>query len=803
MFVEAMLFAIDRINSDSSILHGLRLRTRIYDTCGDKRYLKSALASTANYASQGVIGPQYSDDAIVTATVMNIFGKNTISYAATSPDLESRIRYNTFYRTVPSDYNSVQLLVSIALKFEWKYIALISSQGNYGQRASELFRNSAKGQGICIPVDKAIPEDASSKDFEFLIRKIREHKSVGVVYLILKEYHLMKFFKTAEHMKHETMDLNFIVGDGWGTRSFIAPSNEVANGTITFQVESAEVKEFREYFLKLKPKTNKRNIWFREFWEQTFNCSFKRMANRRNCTGQEELKDGVGYFKNTPVLSVINAVYSYAHAFKKVIWYECLRLNRTINNCSRSGILSGLTSYRNVLFFMSKTKFKEPFRDRIFKFNKQGGQDENYNIYSFVASKNHTKNAFKQIGSWNVLINQSSFAFDHNDVTFTHLKPETWRLSLDVENITWKKGSIPVSVCSKPCELGSIRRITSSCCWECVKCRDGDVIKNNTCLSCDFHSVPDPTMSFCVPLPVKDIWAYTNITTAITCLSSFGILSTLGVAILLLKHFNRKLVRASSRELCLLMLFGICLTFSSPFAFIPPPNAIVCNIQRLIVGISLTSSYAPLLLRTNRIYRIFKSAKITVSRPSMISPRSQIVMSLSLTGIACLIGLVSILGRNPKIKIASPGHREFLIKYCELSEQSMLVNLSFSSALMIATTWFAVKTRNFPRNYNEAKFIGFTMYTTCLVLAVILTIFLFVPEDDVKSRTLLLSSVCWVNASLNLVGLFGNKVKMLLLPNEVSLGANMTTIGNTVTLNVQRAGVEEDQPPGDTTRTEQ
>ena len=792
MFVEAMLFAIDRINNDPSILHGLKLRTRIYDTCGDKRYLRSTLARVANYASQGVIGPQYSDDAIVTTTVMNIFGKNTLSYSATTPDLENRIKYNHFFRTVPSDYNAVRLLLSIALKFNWKYIALISSKGNYGQRASELFRDAAKGQGICIPVDKAIPEDATQKNYEYLIQKIREHKSISVVFLILKEYHLMTFFETAAYMKQETMGLNFIVGDGWGTRSFIAPRNVAANGTLTFQVETTEVEEFRKYFLSLKPKTNKRNIWFNEFWEQTFGCSLNNGSNGKICTGKEKLKDGVGYFSSTPVLNVINAVYSYAYAFKKVIWYECLRLNKTVKHCSNEGMLKGLESYHSVLFYMPRTKFKEPFRDRVFEFNRLGNHDENYRIYNFIASNGKTNDAFKQVGNWNVLTNQS-FAFNQDDVTLTYLKPEAWRLSLDVDGIIWKRGSIPVSICSKPCELGYIRRITSSCCWQCVKCQDGDIIKNNTCIWCNYHSVPDPTRTFCIPLPVKDIWAYSRITTTIICLSSLGVLSTLGVVALFLKHFNRRIVKASSRELCLLMLLGICLTFSSPVAFIPSPSAVVCNLQRLIVGISLSSSYAPLLLRTNRIYRIFRSAKTKVSRPSMISPRSQVFMSMALTGIACLIGLVSIVGRDVKIKKTFPQHREFVVKYCELNEQTMLVNLSFSSALMLATTWFAFKTRNFPKNYNEAKYIGFTMYTTCLVLAIITTIFFFVAEDDVKSRTILLSSVCWINATLNLVGLFGYKVKLLLSRNVVELDANATTIADMGTMNVQRTGITEEQ----------
>ena len=35
--------------------------------------------------------------------------------------------------------------------------------------------------------------------------------------------------------------------------------------------------------------------------------------------------------------------------------------------------------------------------------------------------------------------------------------------------------------------------------------------------------------------------------------------------------------------------------------------------------------------------------------------------------------------------------------------------------LITVCTIYAVKTRKVPENFNEAKFIGFTMYTTCII----------------------------------------------------------------------------------------
>ena len=35
--------------------------------------------------------------------------------------------------------------------------------------------------------------------------------------------------------------------------------------------------------------------------------------------------------------------------------------------------------------------------------------------------------------------------------------------------------------------------------------------------------------------------------------------------------------------------------------------------------------------------------------------------------------------------------------------------------LITICTIYAIKTRKVPENFNEAKFIGFTMYTTCII----------------------------------------------------------------------------------------
>ena len=39
----------------------------------------------------------------------------------------------------------------------------------------------------------------------------------------------------------------------------------------------------------------------------------------------------------------------------------------------------------------------------------------------------------------------------------------------------------------------------------------------------------------------------------------------------------------------------------------------------------------------------------------------------------------------------------------------------YSMVLITVCTFYAIKTRKVPENFNEAKYIGFTMYTTCII----------------------------------------------------------------------------------------
>jgi hypothetical protein len=70
------------------------------------------------------------------------------------------------------------------------------------------------------------------------------------------------------------MTIKTFSSDGWADRGDVTQEyEEEAWGGISIRIHSPHVSSFDEYYWSLKPHTNLRNPWFKEFWESHFSCS--------------------------------------------------------------------------------------------------------------------------------------------------------------------------------------------------------------------------------------------------------------------------------------------------------------------------------------------------------------------------------------------------------------------------------------------------------------------------------------------------------------------------------------------------
>lgn len=189
--------------------------------------------------------------------------------------------------------------------------------------------------------------------------------------------------------------------------------------------------------------------------------------------------------------------------------------------------------------------------------------------------------------------------------------------------------------------------------------------------------------------------------------------------------------QASGRELSCVLLTGMLLCFGTTYVILAKPSKLICGLRRIGVGLGFAVLYSATLVKTNRIYRIFTSAQMA-KRCRFISPASQLVIAGILISVQVLASLIWLAVEPPSVKLVYPT-RSQVVSRCAQEDHWFLVSLSYDCALIILCTVFAVKTRMVPENFNEAKFIGFTMYTTCIIWLAFVPLY-FGTEGDFKVR---------------------------------------------------------------------
>lgn len=61
------------------------------------------------------------------------------------------------------------------------------------------------------------------------------------------------------------------------------------------------------------------------------------------------------------------------------------------------------------------------------------------------------------------------------------------------------------------------------------------------------------------------------------------------------------------------------------------------------------------------------------------------------------------------------------------------MSLGFNMLLIVLCTVYAFKTRKIPENFNETKYIGFTMYATCIIWLAFVPIY-FATQNHFRVR---------------------------------------------------------------------
>ncbi|KAG7239191.1 hypothetical protein INR49_029942, partial [Caranx melampygus] len=457
------------------------------------------------------------------------------------------------------------------------------------------------------------------------------------------------------------------------------------------KLQSEVVKSFDDYYLKLRLDTNTRNPWFPEFWQYRFQCRLpghpqENKNYKKVCSGNESLHEN--YVQDSKMGFVINAIYAMAHGLHDM--HKELCPGQT-GLCEAMDPIDG----SKLLDYLLKTSFRGVSGEEIY-FDENGDTPGRYDIMN-LQSVGDGRYDYINVGSW------------HEGI-----------LSID-DNKLWMNSSDMVrSVCSEPCSKGQIKVIRKgevSCCWICTTCKDNEYVQDEfTCKACELGWWPDDELAGCQPLPLKYLdWADVESIVAVV-FSCVGILITSFVTFVFIQYRDTPVVKSSSRELCYIILAGIFLGYICPFTLIARPSVASCYLQRLLVGLSSAMCYSALVTKTNRIARILAGSKkkICTRKPRFMSAWAQVIIAFMLISVQLTLEITLIILEPPEPIKSYPSIREVYL-ICNTSNVGMVAPLGYNGLLIMSCTYYAFKTRNVPANFNEAKYIAFTMYTTCII----------------------------------------------------------------------------------------
>ena len=757
-----MLYAVDIINKRNDILPGIKLGTIIYDTClsptrtadATKEFIKVILTPPSSNSPEfaAVIGTFKSGNSVIAANILRVFGIPQISYASSTVKLSNKDIYNYFFRTIPPDSFFAPALVDFLKRQGWSQVSIVYSTGTWAETGTQEVRNALKQNNICIANDLLVVRFPQEKDFDDIIeRLVIDDKQPKVVILITIQRDSRGLLEAKKRNKG-SRQLFFVGSPGWSNRGDITEHLEhIADGTISFGIQKKQIPGFEKYFQSLSVNNYSRNYkkWIGEYWQNTYQCKLQNFSiptsYTAKCSGDEENRK----HKNlAPVQLVINAVQATANALDRLQRHLC---PGTVKMCKKMKPLNRTL----LLEFLKNVTFQDAAFHFPVKFNANQEVGGNFALYNF-----YRKNGFYdfiQIGNWQGKLNANGLI--------------TGTLFFNKSKVRWGNGTKnkPQATCRQNCSLNQVNvYLENKCCWECKACGKDDVLVNNKCQTCAKGFVPDQTLSSCSKLPLKYVNMNSPLSIIFTFFSCLGILADLCVFAVFVAFREHKLIKASGREMCCFMFFGIGSIFIVPLFSLSKPMSGLCYVRRFIIGISFTICYAPLLMKMWRIHRIFKNANQLrrISATGLIGRRSLLLITVALIAMQGLFCALVFSTAPPKlVETFYLGRNEWVLE-CTFERFAFAIYFIYNVVLLLSCTFYAFLTRHFPKNFNEALYIGITMYLTCAVWIVFFATFL--NADYSISRVYWISGSSLVIGWITLVGLFAPKLYQLYTKKEFS-----------------------------------
>uniref|UniRef100_A0A3P9HGH8 Olfactory receptor C family, h1 n=1 Tax=Oryzias latipes TaxID=8090 RepID=A0A3P9HGH8_ORYLA len=702
-FAQTMIFAIEEINKSSSLLPNVSVGYKIFDSCGSTLPSTRAAMGLINGQERtfgntcsghstvhAIVGTSESSSTLVLSQIAGIFQIPVISHFSTCACLSNRKEHPSFFRTIPSDYYQSRALAQLVKYFGWTWVGAVRSDNDYGNNGMATFIEAATKEGICVEYSEAIARTASKEQVERVVRVIsRGSAKVLIAFLSYDEMDALLEAALSQNLT----GLQWVGSESWITAHHLATMkySGILYGSIGFAIKKAKIVGLQDFLLQVHPSQDPQNHILKEFWEETFGCSFQSsLQETKQCSGSERLRDIKNPFTDVSELRISNnvykAVYAVAHAMHSML--KCGENSEAVNaSCTLKSILQP----------KEDVNFSLESGEKVY-FDERGDPAATYQLVNWQMNSAGDI-VFVVVGSYDASL-QSGKEFTINGL-----------------NITWVTESFegPISVCSESCPPGFRQAMIKGkpiCCFSCITCAAGE-ISNSTnsaeCSPCPLEYWSNEDHNKCVPKVLEFLSYEETMGTLLTAFSLFGAGLTLVVSFVFCWFRHTPLVKASNSELSFFLLFSLTLCFLCSLTFIGRPTDWSCMLRHVAFGITFALCISCILTKTITVVIAFKARTPVNTVPQCLASyqRMGVVGGTFLQVLVCVVWLALAPPFPHKNTIYAA---ERIILECNLgSSIGFWVVLGYIGLLAVLCLILAFLARKLPDNFNEAKFITFSM----------------------------------------------------------------------------------------------
>uniref|UniRef100_A0A8C9SL53 G-protein coupled receptors family 3 profile domain-containing protein n=1 Tax=Scleropages formosus TaxID=113540 RepID=A0A8C9SL53_SCLFO len=709
-WAQALRFAIQEINKSKKLLSNITLGYKIYDSCATPLTAQRAVLavlngpdlSQSNMCSGAapvlaVVGESGSSQSIVVSRTLQPFSIPMISYFSTCSCMRNRREFPTFFRVVPNDDYQVKAITQLLKYFDWMWVGVVTEDHDYGRSAIQGLKSALKNTNVCIAYHEMIPK-VYNEEKVLKILEVIKHSTARVLIIFSGEGELYPFLK--EYMNYNITGIQLIASEAWVTASVLATSYPFLVGTIGFAIRQGKVPGLKDYLLTVNPLTHPSHPLVQELWEALYGCSVnppnttsQTSIQLPTCTGEEPIREQHSSYLNTSSLrvtyNVYKAVYAMAHSLHNLLKCEPGKGPFQNSSCADTTNISPwqLQHYlQEVAFTISGERVN---------FDEKGDAIPSYDLINWqqgVAGNTE----FVKVGM-----------FDGSEDAVKEL-------FIQEEEIVWTghQSEVLVSVCSDSCTPGSRKAFLRGeplCCFDCVPCDSGK-ISNETG---DYWS--NTARTECIPKAVEFL-THDAMGLTLTVISVVGACLTAAILLVFIRHRNTPIVRVNNSELSFFILLSLILCFLCALLFIGEPTVWSCMLRHTAFSITFSLCISCILGKTLVVLAAFTATRPGNNIMKWLGPKQQRVIIFACTLVQVLICSVWLIAAPPFPFKNTQYSRSKIILECSVgSDWAFWSVLGYIGLLACLCFVLAFLARKLPGNFNEAKYITFSMLIFCAV----------------------------------------------------------------------------------------